>query len=110
MTHPTPQQIASAAAISLIAFCASVACLIPPLGDRFIGTPVLVVAIGLAIAASGVLHLVFVAMLARAMGQPAVKWVALALVTLPVGSIVALVLLEWRHSLQQAPQQPQGGR
>ena len=99
------EHASSAAALSLVAFCGSVACLIPPLSERFIDNPLLVVALSLAIAVSAILHLVFVGILARSLGRSPGRYVALALVTLPVGSIVALILLEWadRHPKQKRP-------
>lgn len=105
MNHPKTEHASSAAALSLIAFCGSVACLIPPLSERFIESPVLVVAIALAIAVSLILHLVFVGILARCLGRSPGRYVALALLTLPVGSIVALILLEWagRHAKPERP-------
>jgi hypothetical protein len=59
----------------------------------------------LAIAVSLVLHLIFVGVLAKGMGKSPGKYVALALATLPVGSIVGLVLLEWfsKHPKQEQP-------
>ena len=98
---------ASAAAISLIALCAGVACLIPPLNERFVDTPLWVVALGLVITVSLVLHLIFVGMLAKSLGRSPGWTVALALLTLPVGSIVGLVLLEWQAS-QRKRDQPTG--
>lgn len=105
VNDPKTEHAASAAALSLIAFCGSVACLIPPLSDRFIESPLLVVAISLAIAVSLILHLVFVGILARSLGKSPGRYVALALVTLPLGSIVALILLEWagRHPKPDRP-------
>lgn len=107
MTLPRNEHAASAAAISLIGLCAGVACMIPPLNERFVDTPLWVVAIGLVITVSLVLHLIFVGMLAKSLGRSPGWTVALALLTLPVGSIVGLVLLEWQAS-QRKRDQPTG--
>lgn len=95
MSSTSKEHTNSAAAISLMAFCACVACFIPPLNERVIDNPVLVVLLSLGIGCSAILHLVFVGLLARSYGRSPAKYVAIALFTLPVGSIVGLVLLEW---------------
>lgn len=95
------EHASSAAAISLIALCACVAALIPPFSERVLEYPALVTLISLGIASCLILHLVFVGLLARAWGKPPGKYVALALFTLPVGSIVGLVLLEWHVKVTQ---------
>jgi len=95
------EHAASAATISLIAFCACVAALIPPFGERVLPYPALVTLLSLGIASCLVLHLVFIGLLARAWGKAAGKYVALALFTFPVGSIVGLILLEWHVKVTQ---------
>ena len=96
MMQASKDQLVSAAAMSLAVFCGCVACFIPPLSARFIGSPLWIVVLALGIAVGAVLHLVFVGLLARQLGRRPALAVALALVTLPVGSIVGLVLLEWQ--------------
>jgi hypothetical protein len=102
MDIPRRESASSAAAMSLIAFCACVAALTPPFSERVLEYPALVTLIALGIASSLILHLVFVGLLARAWGKAAGKYVALALFTLPVGSIVGLVLLEWHEKVTQS--------
>jgi hypothetical protein len=87
---------AAAAEITLLILVASVAVLLPPLNERVVDVPVLVVGLGVTIAASLALHLVFVGRLAQALGRSPLAWPLVALLTLPVGSIVGLVLLEWQ--------------
>ncbi len=94
----------SAAAISLVVLCACIACLIPPLNEKVVGNPALIVLVGLGIACSGILHLVFVGLLARSYGESPGKYVALAILTLPVGSVVGLILLEWYERPDKAGQ------
>jgi|KBSSwiStaDraftv2_1062776.scaffolds.fasta_scaffold382806_1 hypothetical protein len=85
----------AAAAVSLVVWGACVAALLPPLNADILESVPLTVLLGLAIAASLVLHLVFVGIAARRLGRSSATWVALALVTFPIGSIVGLVLVEW---------------
>ena len=89
------QRPLAAAAVSLLVWGACVAAMLPPLGARARESLLLTILLGLAIAISLVLHLVFVGIAARRLGRSAAAWVALALVTFPVGSIVGLVLVEW---------------
>lgn len=63
--------------------------------------PVLMLLASLAMACCIVLHLVFVALLARRLGRPAGWTVAGAALTLPIGSLVGLILYEWHHSVDQ---------
>lgn len=96
---------AAAAGVSLILCVASIACFIPPLSERVLGTPLLTVALGVAIGVSALLHLVFVGLTAQRMGRRAWPWVLLALLVFPVASIIGLVLLEWQRS-DAAPAKP----
>ncbi len=102
MSNTLKEHANSAAAISLIAFCACIACFIPPLNEEVIDSPILVVLLSLGIACSALLHLVFVGLLARSYGKSPPRYVALALFTLPVGPIVGLVLLEWHERVHKA--------
>ncbi|MDQ2734536.1 MAG: hypothetical protein M3Y55_06010 [Pseudomonadota bacterium] len=88
------RQPVAAAAVSLIAWGACVAAFLPPFNAQANSVP-LTVLLGLAIAVTLVLHLVFVGIAAHRLGHSSGKWVALALVTFPIGSIVGLILLEW---------------
>jgi hypothetical protein len=85
----------SAASAALIVFCACVAMFLPPFNDRVSLSVPLLVLLGLAISVSLILHLVFVAIAARQLGKSAVLWPVVALVTLPLGSIIGVVLFEW---------------
>lgn len=102
MPSAFPEHTLNAAEASLLVFCLAVAGLLPPLSDRVSDYPVLVVLIAVVIASSLVLHLTFVGLLARAMGRKATRFVVGALLTLPIGSIVGLVLLEWHRKVASA--------
>jgi len=98
----------SAASAALIALGCCVLAFLPPLLERVQSSAILMVLLGLAIATSLALHLIFVALAARQLGRSGVLWAILALVTLPLGSIVGLVLFEWATANQakNAPRSP----
>ncbi len=107
MPNALASRALTAAELSLVVLCAAIACYLPPLNERVLDVPVLMVGLGLAAAASLLLHLIFVGLLARAYGRSPVRYVVLALLTLPLGSIVGLVLLEWHQASQGvSPQRP----
>lgn len=95
MPYQQAKPAASAASVALIALCLCVGALLPPFFDRVVAAVPLLVALGLGIAVSLVLHLIFVGMAARRLGRHALPWALLALLTLPIGSIVGLILFEW---------------
>lgn len=98
MNAPLPaiRSALSAATISLIGAAACVAILLPPLNSRIVGAPLAITVLAISLAACVVLHLAFVGILANRLGRTPWRWVLGALVTLPLGSIVALALLHWR--------------
>jgi peptidoglycan biosynthesis protein MviN/MurJ (putative lipid II flippase) len=100
----------SAASVALIVFCVTTAAFLPPLNAHVLGNVALTVALALAIAASVILHLVFVAIAARKLGRSAGGWALLALVTLPLGSLIGIVWFEWalRTGANAAPRAEHG--
>lgn len=84
-----------AATVSLLAFGACVAGFLPPLNQHVLASVPLTVAVGLALAASFILHLAFIAIAAHRLGRSALWWVVIALLAFPIASIVGLVLFEW---------------
>jgi drug/metabolite transporter (DMT)-like permease len=54
---------------------------------------IVMLALGMSVAL--VLHLVFVGICARRLGRSVVGWVLLSLITFPIGSVVAGLLLLW---------------
>ena len=92
----------SASAVALLLFAAGVAMFMPPLVDETVQSVPRTVLFGLVIAASLVLHFIFLGIAVRRQGRRVVPWVGLALLFLPVGSIVALVLLAWHDGESRA--------
>ena len=90
--------ISRAAAAAEITLLLSVAAL---LGIIYLATtqaspsPVVLILVSLALASTLVLHLTFVALLARRAGRSATWFTVGALLTFPLGSAVALILYEW---------------
>ncbi|MYM68226.1 hypothetical protein GTP45_15500 [Pseudoduganella sp. FT55W] len=55
----------------------------------------LIIAAGIAIFVCLVLHLVFIGIAAKRLGRSPVLWVLIALCTMPIASIIGLILFEW---------------
>jgi len=85
----------AAATVCLLVCGGCIAAFLPPLNETVLGSVPLVVVIGLTLALSIILHLVFVGIAAHRLGRSVPGWVAIATVTFPIGSIVGLVLFEW---------------
>jgi hypothetical protein len=98
------RQAIVAAAGSLLAFGACIAAFLPPLSRQTLASVPLIIALGLALAASFILHVVFVGLAAHRLGRSALWWVVLALLTFPNGSIVGLILFEWFSEEQNRAQ------
>ena len=65
----------AAAAVSLMVFGACVAAFLPPFNEHTLASMPLVVLLGLAIAVSLVLHLIFIGLAARRLGRSPLWWV-----------------------------------
>src|SRR5512147_795706 len=85
----------SASAVALLLCAAGVMMFLPPLVDETVTSLHRTGLFGLVIAASLVLHFVFLAFAGQRDGRVAVRWIALGLLLPVIGSIVALVLLAW---------------
>lgn len=96
MNLSSAQRPMSAAALSLLAVGACAA--LPFLVDLTLHPAALIVAIGVTGTAAFVLHLIFIGIAARRLGIAVWKAVLGALLTFPIGSIVAVVLYEWSAS------------
>lgn len=97
------QNAISAAAISLFVFIASVACFLPPLYNYVSHSILLMIALGMAIGISVILHFIFVGVAAGRLGKNIVLWVTLSIVFFPIGSIAGLILFEWFSDESQKP-------
>jgi hypothetical protein len=98
----------SSAAVALLLFGAGVLMFIPPLVEATIVSLPRTVLFGLVIAASLILHFVFLGIAAQRQGRRVFGWVMLALLLPTVGSIVALVLFAWHDGEARAGQMQHG--
>ncbi|HSI60731.1 MAG TPA: hypothetical protein VLA16_24450 [Ideonella sp.] len=89
------QQPIVAAAACLLVFGLCVAAFLPPLNHQTLTSVPLTIALGMTLAVSFILHLVFVGLAAHRLDRSALWWVVLALLTFPIASIVGLILFEW---------------
>jgi hypothetical protein len=89
------QQPIAAAAVSLVVFCACIAAFLPPLNRHTLHTPALTILLGMTIAVSLILHLIFIGIAASRLARSPVLWVIIALCTMPIASIIGLILFEW---------------
>ncbi|CAG0979598.1 hypothetical protein BURK2_01764 [Burkholderiales bacterium] len=108
MPHRTPtpaSRAAAAASVSLVAVLACLGYLIFKATLDGKPQPFILVLVALALSSAIVLHLVFVGLLARRTGRSAIGYVVGALLTLPIGSIVGLILYEW-HTETDAASSP----
>lgn len=85
---------ASAASLALLVMVFCVGAFLPPFNGRTLDSVPLMVAFGVGICVSLALHLWYVGVAAQRLGRSAWRWVALALLTLPLGSIVAWIVFE----------------
>lgn len=98
----------SAASLALLVMIFCIGAFVPPFSGRTLDSVVLMVAFGIGIAVCLVVHLWYVGVAARQLGRSAAGWVALALFTLPIGSIVAWIVFE-RAAAQGREQSAAGG-
>lgn len=90
------QQPIAAAAVTLVLWIFGVASFMPPLFQRYTSQSVLyIIGAGITIFVCMVLHLVFIGIAAKRLGRSPLLWVLLTLCTLPLGSIIGLILFEW---------------
>lgn len=91
---PAAHAVASAA-VSLLTFAVCVGAFMPPFVERTVSSIPATILLGVAIAVSFVLHVIFVGIAARRVNRPAILWGVLAVLLFPVASIVGLILFEW---------------
>jgi len=89
------KQPIAAAAVTLVCWIFGVACFLPPLNHYTLHSVLLMIAAGIGIFVSMVLHLIFIGMAAKRLGRSPVLWVIVALCFFPVASIIGLILFEY---------------
>jgi hypothetical protein len=90
------QQPIAAAAVTLVLWILGVASFLPPLFQQYTSQSVLLmIGAGIGIFVCMVLHLIFIGIAAKRLGRSPLLWVILTLCTLPLGSIIGLILFEW---------------
>ncbi|NGZ88421.1 hypothetical protein [Duganella aceris] len=89
------KQPIAAAAVTLVCWIGGVACFLPPLLQHTRQSVLLMIAAGLGIAISLILHLIFIGMAAKRLGRSPALWVIVALCGFPIASIIGLILFEW---------------
>ncbi|MYM23735.1 hypothetical protein GTP46_13865 [Duganella sp. FT135W] len=96
------QQPIAAAAVTLVLLIVSIALFMPPLFEKYTSQSVLfIIGAGISICVCLVLHFVFIGIAAKELGRSPVLWVLLSLCTLPIGSIIGLILFEWFSEQQK---------
>jgi CBS domain containing-hemolysin-like protein len=85
----------TASALSLMVGGACIAAFLPPMLSATLSSVTRIVLTALTLATALVLHWVFLGIAARSMARSAARWVATSILLFPVGSIAALVLLNW---------------
>jgi cytochrome bd-type quinol oxidase subunit 2 len=85
----------SASAVALLLCGVGVMMFLPPLVDETVASLPRTVLFGLVIAASLLLHGVFLAIAAQRQGRRAGRWLVVALLLPVLGSVLALVVLAW---------------
>ena len=90
------QQPIAAAAVTLVLWILGVASFLPPLFEHYTSRSLLlIIGAGMGIFICLVLHLTFIGIAAKRLGRSPLLWVILTLCTLPLGSIIGLILFEW---------------
>ncbi|WP_373991337.1 hypothetical protein [Duganella sp. BuS-21] len=89
------QPAIAAAAVTLVLWIFGVAAFLPPLSHYTLQSLPLIIVAGIGIFICLVLHLVFIGIAAKRLGRSPVLWVLVALCTLPLASIIGLILFEW---------------
>ena len=92
---------ASAASLALLVMVFCVGAFLPPFNGRTLDSVPLMLVFGVGIVVSLVLHLWYLGVAAQKLGRSAWRWVALALLTLPIGSIVAWIVFERALAAQE---------
>lgn len=94
--HESPAQRAlTASTVALAVALGALVLFLPPLVRHTLGSVLRIVLTALALAVALLLHWVFIGIAARRMGRSLSGWVGLAVLLFPIGSVAALILLNW---------------
>lgn len=102
MTLTPSRRAAQAAETALIVFIGLLALLVFHTTESESVRPAFVTLLAIGMTVAGLVHLVFIALLARRLGRPATWWVVGALLSLPIGSAVGLIVYEWQVQVDRA--------
>lgn len=89
------QQAIASAAVTLVLWILCIAAFLPPLLDHTLKSLFYIIGAGMGIFVFWVLHLIFIGIAARRLGRSAWVWVIIAMVGMPLASIIGLILFEW---------------
>lgn len=95
MPETPAQRALSAATLALAVAVVCIAQFLPPWLDNTLRSVLRVVAAGCVLAVALLLHWVFVGIAAGRQGRSVAGWVSLSALLFPVGSVAALILLNW---------------
>jgi hypothetical protein len=111
MTENAAQRALSASTLALVVACASIVPLLPPMVEHTVQSVPRLALLGCAITAGMFLHWIFLGIAAQRLGRSVFGWVALAVLSFPIGGIAALILLAFfgDEATRQAPS-PAPGR
>ena len=93
MKERPEQRALNASTLALLAAVAGIALFLPPLAEQTLSSPLRTVATGLGLACALLLHWVYLGLGARRMARSVAGWVGLSVALFPVGSAMALILL-----------------
>jgi MFS family permease len=101
MSTTPASNAAAAASVTILAAIAALGFLIYQASAEIEAQPHLIVLAAIALVSAMALHLVFVGLLARRTGRSPVRYVVIALLTFPIGSIVGLIFYEWSTTVDK---------
>jgi hypothetical protein len=104
MIETRAQRATTASALSLAVGGACAAAFVPPMQAATLDSVLRTVLTGIALAAGLILHWIFLGIAARSLRRSAARWVGASVLLCPVGSVAALVLMNWliaeeRHAI-----------
>lgn len=102
MKETSDQGALTAATVSLIAGVGCIALFLPPWVHDTVATPLRAAATGAALGCTLLLHWIFLGIAVQRLQRSVLGWVSLSVLLLPIGSVLALVLLSWFRDEQRA--------